>query len=82
MVPGLKSKTNERSRRKETDDLLDFTGSKGWFYTAAFCRELLSDNSGGQEERRGESLDFAKIRQYCREINCSPGKVCPALRSV
>ena len=60
MVPGLKLKTNERSRRKETDDLLDFTGSKGWSDTAAFCRGLLSDISGGEE-----SLDFAKIRQYC-----------------
>ena len=48
MVPGLKLKTNERSRRKETDDLLDFTGSKGWFDTAAFCREVLLERSGGE----------------------------------
>ena len=48
MVPGLKLKTNERGRRKETDDLLDFTGSKGWFYTAAFCRGLLLERTGGE----------------------------------
>ena len=44
MVPGLKLKINERSRRKETDDLLDFTGSKGWssqtFLSETFVRRL------------------------------------------
>ena len=50
MVPGLKLKTNERSRRRETDDLMDFTGSKGWFFLpGTFVRQTGLSRSGGEE---------------------------------
>ena len=46
----MKLKTNERSRRRETDDLMDFTGSKGWFFLpGTFVRQTGLSRSGGEE---------------------------------
>ena len=62
MVAGLNLKINERSRRKETDDLLDFTGSRGWSLVTFLPESFVRDLTG---------FVFSQNRKYL-EINPVP----------